>query len=132
MPSAGTYNVTLLQDERYFTSAGQRVFNVLAEGVIVVYDLDVFVAAVWPKDRPCMVQNGCRLSAEGLVQGLVTAFCSKALLSVMPWASLLPQGAPGGQKGYMQPGPVRFCGAYGLTTVRNTRTSPHPCFQRLE
>jgi hypothetical protein len=41
----GSYAVTLLFAEPQATAAGKRIFDVLAEGVVVVDDLDLFVAA---------------------------------------------------------------------------------------
>jgi len=41
----GTYNVTLKFAELYYTSAGQRVFNVAINGAPVTTNLDIFAAA---------------------------------------------------------------------------------------
>jgi hypothetical protein len=44
----GTYTVVLHFAELYFTSAGQRVFSVLANGQAVLSDFDIFAAAGAP------------------------------------------------------------------------------------
>jgi hypothetical protein len=41
----GTYTVKLLEAEHYFTTSGQRIFDVTAEGALKVDNLDVFAKA---------------------------------------------------------------------------------------
>ena len=45
VPSSGTYKVTLYTAEMLFDQAGQRVFDVTAEGATKVDNLDVFAVA---------------------------------------------------------------------------------------
>ena len=51
----GTYDVSLLEAETYFTAAGKRVFSVTAEGRTVAKDVDVFARA-GGKDKAFWIQ----------------------------------------------------------------------------
>ena len=90
----GTYSVTLVMSENYWTAAGKRAFSATAEGVPVVTKLDLFATAGarTEVDRTVTVTV-----ADGTLDLAFTATTDKAIVSairVVPVAGPTPTPSP--------------------------------------
>ncbi len=90
----GTYDVTVLSAETYFTSAGRRVFSVRAEGVSMVSGLDLY--AVAGHDTAYRVTKRVGVT-DGVLDLDLSATVDSAVVSgvvVVPVAAAAPSPEP--------------------------------------
>ena len=93
----GTYDVTLLEAETYFTAAGKRVFSVTAEGRTVAKDVDVFARA-GGKDKAYWIKFTTTVADGWLDLGFTASVNHPKVngISVLPAGSASPAPTPTG------------------------------------